>query len=68
VLDLLWLLTLAWESYWAKYGEYLVWEGWINKYPEQIDFNEYRGMPCVSEVEVTPDGEMIFSFLPIFHC
>ena len=55
---------IAWESYWAQYGEYLVWEGWINKYPEQIDFNEYRGMPCVSEVEVTADGEMIIEKSP----
>ncbi|XP_052073748.1 trimethylguanosine synthase-like isoform X2 [Mytilus californianus] len=54
----------AWESYWAQYGEYLVWEGWVNKYPEQVDFNEYRGMPCVSEIEVTADGEMIIEKSP----
>ncbi|XP_076083113.1 uncharacterized protein LOC143054093 isoform X2 [Mytilus galloprovincialis] len=54
----------AWESYWAQYGEYLVWEGWVNKYPEQVDFNEYRGMPCVSEIEITADGEMVIEKSP----
>lgn len=42
----------AWQSYWEQYGEYLVWEGWVNKYPEQIDSGMYLGIPCIAEVEV----------------
>lgn len=57
----------AWESYWAQYGEYLVWEGWVNKYPEQVDFNEYRGMPCVAEVELTAEGDMVIVKSPEGH-
>lgn len=49
----------AWESYWGQFGEYLVWEGWVNKYPEQADFNEYRGMPCVQEVEITTEDDNV---------
>ena len=42
----------AWQSYWEQYGEYLVWEGWVNKYPEQIESGMYLGIPCIAEVEV----------------
>ncbi|XP_061168162.1 trimethylguanosine synthase-like [Saccostrea echinata] len=42
----------AWHSYWEQYGEYLVWEGWVNKYPEQIEFGMYLGVPCIAEVEI----------------
>ena len=23
-----------WEEYWSRYGDYLVWESWVQKYPE----------------------------------
>jgi hypothetical protein len=47
----------AWQSYWEQYGEYLVWEGWVNKYPEQIASGMYLGVPCVAEVEVGGEDE-----------
>ena len=50
----------AWQSYWEQYGEYLVWEGWVNKYPEQIESGMYLGIPCIAEVEVeSQEGEQV---------
>lgn len=48
-------LETAWQKYWDSYGEYLVWEGWVNKYPEQIDYDMYNAIPCVAEEEVSTD-------------
>lgn len=48
----------AWQSYWEQYGEYLVWEGWVNKYPEQIDSGMYLGIPCIAEVEIESQEAM----------
>ena len=28
-----------WEAYWAKHGERLIWESWIQKYGDFIDQN-----------------------------
>ncbi|KAJ8305601.1 hypothetical protein KUTeg_016146 [Tegillarca granosa] len=50
-------LETAWQKYWDSYGEYLVWEGWVNKYPEQIDFDVYNAIPCVAEEEVCTDEQ-----------
>ncbi|XP_069126871.1 trimethylguanosine synthase-like isoform X2 [Argopecten irradians] len=48
-------LEEAWQGYWGQYGEYLVWQGWINKYPEQIDFRVSQGVPHTTEVEVNTE-------------
>ena len=43
----------GYEKYWAEQGEYLVWEGWIGKYPDylsQVGVND--GIPAVREVEI----------------
>ena len=29
----------AWQEYWAKNGEYLVWQRWVEKYPNNVDPN-----------------------------
>ncbi|KAL3870114.1 hypothetical protein ACJMK2_042726 [Sinanodonta woodiana] len=50
---------LVWEDYWGKYGEYLVWEGWVSKYPDQIDFDKIEAVPAIVEVEV--ESEIIDS-------
>ncbi|KAK3579149.1 hypothetical protein CHS0354_022171 [Potamilus streckersoni] len=46
---------VVWEDYWGKYGEYLVWEGWVSKYPDQIDFDKIKAVPAIVEVEVESD-------------
>ncbi|XP_060084227.1 trimethylguanosine synthase-like [Ylistrum balloti] len=48
-------LEEAWQGYWGQYGEYLVWEGWVNKYPEQIDYGICKGVPHTTEVEVNTE-------------
>ncbi|XP_053393968.1 trimethylguanosine synthase-like isoform X2 [Mercenaria mercenaria] len=45
-------LDTVWQDYWGKYGEYLVWEGWVAKYPDQIDFEKLQAVPAIAEVEV----------------
>ncbi|XP_052774682.1 trimethylguanosine synthase-like [Mya arenaria] len=48
----------VWQDYWGKYGEYLVWEGWVAKYPDQIDYGS-TGVPAIAEVEAsTGEGEL----------
>ena len=42
----------VWQDYWGKYGEYLVWEGWVAKYPDQIDFEKLQAVPAIAEVEI----------------
>lgn len=41
----------VWQDYWSNYGEYLVWQGWVSKYPDQIDDESYA-VPPIVEVEV----------------
>ncbi|XP_021370748.1 trimethylguanosine synthase-like isoform X2 [Mizuhopecten yessoensis] len=45
----------AWQGYWGQYGEYLVWQGWVSKYPEQIDFGVCQGVPHTTEVEINTE-------------
>ena len=47
----------GYEKYWAEQGEYLVWEGWIGKYPDylsQVGVND--GIPAVREVEICSEN------------
>lgn len=50
-------LDTVWQDYWWKYGEYLVWEGWVAKYPDQIDFEKLHPVPVIAEVEVQTEAE-----------
>lgn len=49
----------GWEDYWAKHGEYLVWQGWVEKYPDYIgsDYMETSAVPCIAEVEIQTEEE-----------
>lgn len=49
-------LDTVWQDYWGKYGEYLVWEGWVAKYPDQIDFEKLQAVPAIAEVEVQSEA------------
>ena len=52
-------LETVWQDYWGKYGEYLVWEGWVTKYPDQIDFEKLHAVPATVEVEVETEETSI---------
>ena len=46
----------GYEKYWTEQGEYLVWEGWIEKYPDYMaEVGTMDGIPAVREVEVCCD-------------
>lgn len=56
----------GWEKYWAKNGERLIWQSWIERYIDYIN-PEYLASDNVSEatVEAEPiDEENAFSFDP----
>ena len=44
----------GWQSYWAEHGEYLVWNAWLEKYPDYVnpDMMDHVPVPAVAEVEV----------------
>ncbi|XP_052830798.1 trimethylguanosine synthase isoform X2 [Octopus bimaculoides] len=46
----------VWQDYWSNYGEYLVWHGWVSKYPDQIDADSYA-VPPIAEVEVVSTND-----------
>ncbi|XP_041359333.1 trimethylguanosine synthase-like isoform X2 [Gigantopelta aegis] len=52
----------AWQEFWAKYGEMVVWQGWVAKYPDHVDYDKLTVVPSVVEVEITtevdPGNEM----------
>ncbi|XP_064605745.1 trimethylguanosine synthase-like [Liolophura sinensis] len=49
----------GWDDYWAKHGEYLVWQGWVQKYPDYIDSNymDTSAVPCTAEVEIQAEED-----------
>lgn len=49
-------LETVWQDYWGKYGDYLVWEGWAAKYPDQIDYENLQSVPAIAEVEVDTEA------------
>ena len=45
--------NITWEEYWRKFGEQLVWNGWVEKYGEYMDdITQAAVPPCVSTEEV----------------
>lgn len=45
--------AITWESYWTSHGEFLVWRGWLDKYPNYLAGNHGDAIPAEAEVEVT---------------
>ena len=41
----------GWQSYWAQHGEYLVWQVWLEKYPEYLNSDMVQ-IPYVKEETV----------------
>ncbi|XP_067677508.1 uncharacterized protein [Haliotis asinina] len=52
-------LETAWQEFWTKYGEMVVWQGWVSKYPDHIDYDKLTVMPSVVEVEVGAGDELV---------
>lgn len=58
----------GWEKYWAKNGERLIWQSWIEKYIDYInpEFLQKDRMPAFegepSSAEIHNDGASVFSF------
>jgi hypothetical protein len=46
-------LKEAWQEYWQQNGEFLVWQQWVEKYPNNIDPNF---VPAAYELEVVTTG------------
>ncbi|XP_033218679.1 uncharacterized protein LOC117174089 isoform X2 [Belonocnema kinseyi] len=42
-------IDLAWERYWSKYGECILWTSWINKYADYINPSYLQENPCLLE-------------------
>jgi hypothetical protein len=40
------------EKFWAENGEMLVWKLWVQKYPDQVQYDDVATMPAVEEVEI----------------
>lgn len=51
----------GWEKYWAKNGERLIWQSWIEKYIDYIN-PDYLGKDGIPNIEASPDGASAFSF------
>ncbi|XP_052257081.1 trimethylguanosine synthase-like isoform X2 [Dreissena polymorpha] len=51
-------LETVWQDYWGKYGEYLVWEGWVGKYPDQIDYDNTQAVPAIAVIEVDTNNDV----------
>ena len=49
----------AWQQYWAEWGEHLVWQGWLEKYPGYIDSQgmDHVAIPAVTEIEIAAEEE-----------
>ena len=48
-------LNSRFETFWAQHGEMLVWRLWVQKYPDQVQYDAVATMPATQEVEI--EGE-----------
>ena len=53
------VLEVDWQEYWAKYGEYLVWQGWVEKYPDYVNMDEIIAVPAIAELTVGTEAPPI---------
>ena len=51
----------GWLAYWAEHGEFIIWNTWLEKYPDYInpDMLDNIAMPALREVEVTTEPDVI---------
>ena len=47
----------AWQEFWTKYGEMVVWQGWVAKYPDHVDYDKLTVVPSAVEVEISTEAD-----------
>lgn len=51
-------MDIAWEKFWAKNGEQLIWASWIEKYADYINPDYFQNNARVVEDEKSQDAEI----------
>ncbi|KMQ92490.1 trimethylguanosine synthase [Lasius niger] len=51
-------MDIAWEKFWAKDGEQLIWASWIEKYADYINPDYFQSNACMAEDEKSQDTEI----------
>ncbi|XP_039308959.1 trimethylguanosine synthase isoform X2 [Solenopsis invicta] len=51
-------MEIAWDKYWAKYGEQLIWAAWIEKYADYINPDYFQNNIRTTEDEKLQDAEI----------
>lgn len=51
-------MEIAWEKFWAKNGEQLIWASWIEKYADYINPGYFQNNTCITEDEKSQDAEI----------
>ncbi|XP_012531914.1 trimethylguanosine synthase [Monomorium pharaonis] len=51
-------MDIAWEKYWAKQGEQLIWASWIEKYADYINPDYFQNHMRTTEDEKLQDAEI----------
>lgn len=52
------IMDIAWEKFWAKNGEELIWASWIEKYADYINPDYFQNNACITEDEKSQDAEI----------
>lgn len=51
-------MDIAWEKFWSKNGEQLIWTSWIEKYADYINPEYFQSNACITEDEKLQDAKI----------
>lgn len=51
-------MDIAWDKFWAKHGEQLIWASWIEKYADYINPDYFQNNARTTEDEKSQDAEI----------
>lgn len=51
-------MDIAWDKFWAKNGEELIWASWIEKYADYINPDYFQNNACITEDEKLQDAKI----------
>ncbi|XP_018354008.1 PREDICTED: uncharacterized protein LOC108755478 isoform X2 [Trachymyrmex septentrionalis] len=51
-------MDVAWDKFWGKHGEQLIWASWIGKYADYINPEYFQNNACTTEDEKSQDAEI----------